>query len=177
MLGIARGATSFTEVPDAPPTGGSPISRGIATSSTSQSADAGAGTLQLANVSTFSQATIVPSFSSHDSTPVLSSAPLLTQSGAAPQFVSVASVVTDLQAPASAPRGGESPSSGGGGGEIARGGESLAPMALAWADAADDGWFIVPSAANEYGEAYAAADDGFAWDVAAGEFTVDFFFV
>jgi hypothetical protein len=50
-------------------------------------------------------------------------------------------------------------------------------MSLAWADSSDNGWFVVPSAANEYGPAYAAANDGFAWDTAAGEFTVDFFFV
>ncbi len=118
----------------------------------------------------------MPSFSSHDSTPIFSSAPLLPQSGAAPHFLPVLSAVTDLQGPTFSLRGGESLSSGGGG-EIARGGELLAPMSLAWADSSDNGWFIVPSAANEYGEAYAAAGDGFAWDVAAGEFTVDFFFV
>jgi hypothetical protein len=171
MLVLGRGHTHFTEVPDAPPTGVSLIPRGAAASSASQSADAGEGALQLSGATP-----TAPSFSSHDSTPILSSAPLLLQSGAAPQFVSVASVVTDLQAPASSLRGGESPSSSGGG-EIARGGESLAPMSLAWADSSDNGWFVVPSAANEYGQAYAAADDGFAWDVAAGEFTVDFFFV
>jgi hypothetical protein len=88
----------------------------------------------------------------------------------------VASVVADLQGPTSALRGGETPSSGGGG-EIARGGESLAPMSLTWADAADHGWFVVPSAANEYGDSYAAAGDGFEWNVAAGEFSADWFFV
>jgi len=168
MLVLFRGHTTFTEVPDAPPTGVS-LTRGIAASSTSQSADAGGGSLQLSSAN-------VSSVSSHDSTPILSSAPLLPQSSAAPQLLPVASVVTDLQGPTSVLRGADSPSSGGGG-EIARGGESLAPMSLAWADSSDDGWFIVPSAANEYGQAYAAADDGFAWDVAAGEFTVDFFFV
>jgi len=166
MLAIGRGMSHFVEVPDAP-AGGSSIPRG------SQGADSSAGSLQLSGTTT-----TMPSFSSHDSTSILSSAPLLLQSGAAPQFVSVASVVTDLQGSASSLRGGESPSSGGGGGgDIARGGESLGPMTLAWADSADDGWFVVPSAANEYGQAYAAADDGFAWDVAAGEFAVDFFFV
>lgn len=165
MLAIGRGMSHFVEVPDAP-AGGSSIPRG------SQGADGSAGSLQLSGTTT-----TMPSFSSHDSTPILSSAPLLLQSGAAPQIVSVASVVTDLQGSTSSLRGGESPSSGGGGGEIERGGESLAAMTLAWADSADDGWFVVPSAANEYGQAYAAADDGFAWDVAAGEFAVDFFFV
>jgi hypothetical protein len=104
----------------------------------------------------------MPSFASHDSTPIVS--------------IPVSSVVTDLQGSTSSLRGADSPSSGGGG-EIARGGESLAPLSLAWADPSDNGWFVVPSAANEYGEAYAAADDGFAFDVAAGEFAVDFFFV
>ena len=42
---------------------------------------------------------------------------------------------------------------------------------------ADHGWFIVPSAANEYGDSYAASADGFTWNVAAGEFTADWFFV
>ncbi len=168
MLVLFRGHTTFTEVPDAPPTGVS-LTRGIAASSTSQSDDAGAGSLQLS-------AANLGNASPHDSTPIFSSAPLLPQSGVAPQSASVASVVTDLQGSTSSLRGAEPPSSGGGG-EIARGGESLAPMTLAWADSPDDGWFVVPSAANEYGEAYAAADDGFAWDVAAGEFAVDFFFV
>jgi hypothetical protein len=113
-----------------------------------------------------------------DSAPVLSQAvslPAFLQAGAAPQFVSVASVVTELQGQTSLLHGADSPGSGGG--EIARGGESLAPMSLAWSDSSDNGWFIVPSAANEYGQTYVAANDGFAWDVAAGEFTVDFFFV
>ncbi|MEA2873462.1 MAG: hypothetical protein QOH67_3438 [Hyphomicrobiales bacterium] len=170
MLITVRGETTFHEVPDAPPTGVSLVPRGAAASSTSHGDDAGAGSVQ------FSVAG-VSNAPSHDSTPVFSSAPLLPQSGAAPQFVSVSSVVTDLQGSTSLLRGAESPSSGGGGSEIARDGESLAPMSLAWADSSDNGWFIVPSAANEYGEAYAAAGDGFAWDVAAGEFTVDFFFV
>lgn len=39
-----------------------------------------------------------------------------------------------------------------------------------------DGWFIVPSAGNEYGQAYVAGD-GLVWDVAAGEFSADWFFV
>jgi hypothetical protein len=67
-------------------------------------------------------------------------------------------------------------SSGGGGGEIARDGETLAPMSIAITNAADHGWFIVPSAANEYGESFVAGD-GFEWNVAAGEFSGDWFFV
>jgi hypothetical protein len=160
MLVLFRGHTTFTEVPDAPAAPVSPLARGIAASSTSHSDDAGAGSVQFAGANL--------------STPIFSSAPLLPQSGAAPQLLQVSSVVTELQGPASSLHGADLPSSGGGG-EIARGGESLAPLSLAWSS--DDGWFIVPSAANEYGQAYAAANDGFAFDVAAGEFTVDFFFV
>lgn len=40
----------------------------------------------------------------------------------------------------------------------------------------DNGWFVVPSAENEYGPVYAAGD-GFGWDVATGEFSADWFFV
>ena len=167
MLISVRGETTFHEVPDAPPAV-SLVARGSAAPSAS-SADTGAG-------SASPQVTIAPSAPSHDTAPIFSSGPALPQSGAAPQLVSVSSVVTELQGPASSLRGADLPSSGGGG-EIARGGESLAPMSLALADASDDGWFVVPSAANEYGQAYAAANDGFAWDVAAGEFSVDFFFV
>ena len=39
-----------------------------------------------------------------------------------------------------------------------------------------DGWYIVPSAANEYGQAYAAAD-GFDFNVATGDFASDWAFV
>jgi hypothetical protein len=156
MLAIGRGMSHFVEVPDAP-TGVSLVPRGSAAPSASSAE--------------------ISSASSHDSTPIFSSAPLLPQSGAAPQSLAVGSVVTDLHGSTSVLRGGESPSFGGGGGEIGRDGESLAPMSLAWADSSDNGWFIVPSAANEYGQAYAAAGDGFAFDVAAGEFAVDFFFV
>jgi hypothetical protein len=164
MLVLFRGHTTYTEVPDAPPAV-SLVGRGSAPPSAS-SADAGSGSPQV---------TVTPSVPSHDTAPIFSSGPATPQSGAVPVFLPVSSVVTDLQGSASLLRGGESPSSGGG--EIAGGGESLAPLSLAWADSSDDGWFVVPSAANEYGQAYAAASDGFAFDVAAGEFTVDFFFV
>jgi hypothetical protein len=40
-----------------------------------------------------------------------------------------------------------------------------------------DGWFIVPSAANEYGDAVYAAGDGFGFDVATGDFASDWVFI
>src|ERR1051325_7983942 len=128
MLVLFRGQTTFTEVPDGA-TGFSPTLRGIGAPSTSHTTEANEGTSQLsaANVSTVSQAVVTPSAASHDSTPILSSALQLPQSGVPLLLSPVASVVTDLQGPASSMRGGDAPSSGGGG-EIARGGESLAPM-------------------------------------------------
>jgi len=92
------------------------------------------------------------------------------------QLVSVASAVTDIQAPATM-RG-----EGGGlgdsaGGEVARGADTLASLAVDGPDYADHGWLIVPSTTNEYGPAYAAAADGFSFDVAAGEFSSDWFWV
>jgi len=88
----------------------------------------------------------------------------------------VASAVTEIQLPAMmrGDLGGSGDS--GGGGDIARGSEALASLSLDGPAYADHGWFIVPSAANEYGEGYAAADD-FAFDVAAGEFSADWFWV
>jgi hypothetical protein len=169
MLVLFRGHTTFTEVPDAPPTGVSPIPRGTAASSTSQGADGSSGgSVQFSSGTFTSQGTLMLSA---DSTPILSSAPLLSQSGAA---LLVSGVVTALQGSTSLLSAGASSS---GGGEIGRDDGSLAPMSLAWADSSDDGWFVVPSAATEYGQTYVAANDGFAWDAAAGEFTVDFFFV
>jgi hypothetical protein len=54
--------------------------------------------------------------------------------------------------------------------------DSAGAAGALFASLPDDGWFIVPSAANEYGQAYAAGD-GFVWDVATGEFAADWFFV
>ena len=61
-------------------------------------------------------------------------------------------------------------------GDVARVVEALASLALDGPGYADHGWFIVPSASNEYGPAYAVADD-FSFDVAAGEFSSDWFWV
>lgn len=91
------------------------------------------------------------------------------------QLLAVASVVTDVQL-SPMTRGDLGGLSDTGGGEIARGAETLASLGLDGPSYADHGWFIVPSASNEYGSAYAAADD-FAFDLAAGEFSADWFWV
>lgn len=99
-------------------------------------------------------------------------------SDALPQFAPVASVVTDGVA-GTATRGGDLGSlSGFGDGDIGRGGE-IAPLALNASDFSDHGWFIVPSATAEYGDGHVdmAAVDGFVFDMAAGEFTSDWFLV
>lgn len=92
--------------------------------------------------------------------------------GAPVQYVPVASVVTDLQALA-VTRSDFGGASDTGGGDIARG-LDLASLDLNLSSFADHGWFIVPSASSEYGQAYAAAND-FAFDVAAGAFSSDWF--
>jgi hypothetical protein len=104
--------------------------------------------------------------------------PMLTGSDGSPhsegqaQSAPVASAVTGVPSMAYGDGAG---SGGAGGGEIARDADGLASLALNGPDYADHGWFIVPSASNEYGEAaYAAAGD-FAFDMAAGEFSADWF--
>ncbi len=92
------------------------------------------------------------------------------------QFTPVAGVVTELQAAGAFHDGGAALTGGDGSGSVFQAGDTLAAMPLNLSDYADHGWNIVPSAANEYGVAYLAAD-GFVWDVAAGEFASDFFLV
>jgi hypothetical protein len=95
------------------------------------------------------------------------------QSGAPAQFVPVASAIADLPQPAVA-HSDMTDASSAGGGEVGRGSD-LASLDSNASSYADHGWFIVPSADNEYGQAtYAAADD-YGWSVAAGEFSADWF--
>lgn len=89
-------------------------------------------------------------------------------------FAPVASVVSDPQ-PLAVARGDAGASPNFNDGEIARGSD-LAPLALNLPDFTDHGWFIVPSASNEYGNVHVAGD-GFVFDVAIGEFTGDWFLV
>jgi len=108
----------------------------------------------------------------HDTMPVL-------LSGGSPQLVSVASVVSEGPA-LTIERGGIASTSGGdggGSGEIGRDGDHFASLSIDSAAYADYGWFIVPSASNEYGDAVATAGDGFSFDVAAGAFTGDWVFI
>jgi hypothetical protein len=111
-----------------------------------------------------------------------SSPPDLSLTHADTTVVPVASVVTDIQAPAAMRGDGGGLSDAGGGGDGARDGDSLASLALNGSDYADHGWFIVPSTTNEYGDpggggqAFAAADD-FSFDVAGGSFLSDWFWV
>src|ERR1043165_7897753 len=101
-----------------------------------------------------------------------------------PSFAPVPSVVTDISAPlAPAARGGDflgdSGGSGDAGGSVFRGGGTLASLAIDSSGYGDHGWFIVPSASAEYGDAHfdVAGADGFEFNVAAGEFTSDWFLV
>ncbi|MEJ0077166.1 MAG: hypothetical protein WDO17_17325 [Alphaproteobacteria bacterium] len=107
-----------------------------------------------------------------DTTPVM-------LSGASPQMMSVASVVTEGPGLAVERGGGALPSGGDGGGtgEIGRDGDHFASLSIDSAAYADHGWFVVPSASNEYGDAISVAGDGFSFDVAAGEFTSDWVFI
>jgi hypothetical protein len=62
-----------------------------------------------------------------------------------------------------------------GGGEVARELDAPALFALS-SDTAGDYWMIVASATNEYGVSDVASDE-FVWDIAAGEFSADWFFL
>src|SRR5687768_1072299 len=162
MLVLGRGHTTFTEVPDVPTPPTPPAVSLVGRGSEAPAAPS-------ADVSHAPQAittSVTPSFTATDTTPVFSpgttpvfsAGPALSQSGAPLLLSPVASVVTDIQTPTSLARGADAPTSGGGDGEVGRGGDSIAPMLVAMADYADNGWFIVPSAANEYGESYASGD-------------------
>jgi len=102
-------------------------------------------------------------------------------SDALPSFAPVPGVVTDISAPGA--RGGDLLGDSGGSGDargrVFRGGDTLASLAIDSSGYGDHGWFIVPSASAEYGDAHfdVAGADGFAFNVAAGEFTSDWFLV
>lgn len=121
---------------------------------------------------------VVPAVIEHASAPIAASSGIGAAAQSVPvlQAVSPPGVVTDLLVPAGLQGGGAQP-----GAAIApmasdASDGSIAPLTLAshWAG---DGWFIVPSAANEYGQAYAAGDGGFEFDVASGSFASDWFWV
>ena len=169
MQVVFRGDSTVTTLPDDTPPGSQPVGR-----------IGGASTPVLTATSGQDAAPA----STHDAAPVLMSATAPLQdttpvmlSSASPQMMSVASVVTDGPA-LTVERAAIAPTSGGdGGGEVARDGDHLASLSIDSTAYADHGWFIVPSASNEYGDAVATAGDGFSFDVAAGTFTSDWVFI
>lgn len=74
---------------------------------------------------------------------------------------------------------GDSGGLGDGGASVFRGGDTIASLTIDTSGYADHGWFIVPSASAEYGDAHfdVAGADGFVFHIAAGEFTTDWFLV
>jgi len=182
-----RGQSGPIEVPDQPAAspGSAPITRAAVDHTDTQATDHAGATLF------YSPADSFPPFSpTHDAPVTITTVDTQAATGSAtltnfgggvqwfahadalPSFAPVPSVVTDLQSPGVV-RGdvGGSP----GYGDIGRG-LDIAPLALNASDYADHGWFIVPSAGNEYGDVHVASD-GFTFDVAAGEFTADWFLV
>lgn len=204
---LLRGQTTPVDVPDQPasPSTSTTVTRGAAdhidsqtTQTTSDHVDtqttvdhgsAGA-VISLLNgpiLPTFgtgtSAVTITPDTTQAAATVTSSSASDIqwfAHSDALPQFTSVPSVVTDLQGPAVGTHSGDLGSLSGFSDSYVARGESIAPLALNASDFTDHGWFIVPSASAEYGDAHvdmAAATDGFAFDMATGDFTSDWFLV
>jgi hypothetical protein len=166
-----RGLSEPVEVPDQPtaptlPTGTAVARGGEAPAQTQAASDHGAGRADSASAPV--------ALTTFDATPSAPATLSFAHTEAPVQFLTVASAVTEIHVPAMmrGDLGGSTDASGGG--EIARGSDTLASLELDGAAYADHGWFVVPSASNEYGPAYAAAD-GFAFDVAAGEFSSDWF--
>jgi len=192
---LFRGQSTFTEVPDQPPATSTPVLRSDASATTAPAvSDHVDSQARTDHVSSLLASDFFPSMNAaHDAPMAITAAdtqPVFTNAGAPiqwfahndllPQFAPVASVVTDLSGMVM--RGADLGDSGGfgdGGGSVFRGGDTLASLALDSSGYADHGWLIVPSASNEYGDAHVdmAAVDGFAFDMAAGEFTSDWFLV
>lgn len=176
MKVLARGSSEIVEVPDQPATPtltGAPIARGP---------EAPAASTQVAQVTpdhgtARTDSISAPAITTFDATPSAPTTLSFAHATTPMLLAAVASAVTDIQLPAMTrgDAGGSSDASGGSG-ELARGAETLASLSLDGPAYADHGWFIVPSASNEYGGGYAAADE-FTFDVAAGEFASDWFWV
>jgi hypothetical protein len=166
---LGRGHTEFTEVPDQPTTpSGALIARGSeAAAQTQATADHG-----IARVD--SAAPTIPLIMS-DSAPAAAAIVSFAHTDSPFLVAAVATPATEVPSLA-VPRGDLAKMSEMGSGDIARVVEALASLALDGPAYADHGWFVVPSASNEYGAAYVSADD-FAFDLAAGEFSADWFWV
>lgn len=153
-------AGATVDVPDAPATGGSDVARGAdaPVADTHTTPDLGIGRAD-----------------------AIASVPTLTMTGTSPahidapaQVIPVASAIADLPQSAVA-HSDMTDASTSGSGEVGRGSD-LASLDTTSSSYADHGWFVVPSADNEYGPSvtYAAADD-YGWSAVAGEFSADWF--
>jgi hypothetical protein len=167
---LFRGHSTFTDLPDdTPPGSQAPLFTGFSGNAPAPTGDQGAAAPTLISASS----SAAPTFTLQDTTPVMAS-------GSSPQLVSVPSVVTGGPGLA-VERGGDiahtSGGDGGGAGEVGRDGDQFASLSIDSAAYADHGWFVVPSAGNEYGDVAYTAGDGFSFDVAAGEFTGDWVFI
>ena len=171
MLVLGRGHTTYTEVPDSP--AGSPtITRSSTAVDTPAASDHTTPDLNIARAELFVPALPLTTSDGATGAP---SIPWFAHFESPVQSAPVASVVTDLYS-AAVTRGDLSGPSGLGDGDIIGRGSDLGPLGVNVANYSDHGWFIVPSASNEYGDTQVAGD-GFVFDVAAGEFTADWFFV
>lgn len=169
MLVLARGEATPHEVPD--PSAAATVVRGDAPASVTS------GTVH--DVSAIVPQMFVPAPDSAGAQLIFSSALASTQSSSsAPTlFVPVMNVASDLLTSTTTPHPDAALNHSSFAELQARGGEGAVVLTepLSFASYADNGWFIVPSAANEYGEGFASGD-GFAFNVATGEFTADWFF-
>ena len=172
MQVLFRGHSTFTTLPDdTPPGSQAPVFRADdASTVVSHGAEAPVLLSAAGPSASASMPASMPTL--QDTTPVL-------LSSSSPQMVSVTSVVTDGPA-LTIERGGVAPTSGGDGGgtgEVARDGDHFASLSIDSTAYADHGWFIVPSASNEFGDGLYAAGDGFSFDVATGDFASDWVFI
>jgi len=168
---LGRGQTEFTEVPDQPTGPAVPTTTPVARGSEAPAQTEVASNHGVARADSTSAPAILTTFDAVPGGPTTAS---FAHTDAPVQLLTVGSAVTEIHLPAMTrgDAGGLSETSGG---EIARGGDALASLSLDGPSYADHGWFVVPSASNEYGPAFAAADD-FTFDVAAGSFSADWFF-
>src|ERR1043165_9176718 len=195
MLAWLRGQSTPIEVPDQPastPAATTPVLRSDAPVTSTQATTDHAGTDTTVDHSTgltitYSSPDSFPPFNpiTHDAQSTITvdthaAGATIVNSPAAP----VPSVVTDISAPlAPAARGGDflgdSGGSGDAGGSVFRGGDTLASLAIDSSGYGAHGWVLGPSASAEYGDAHfdVAGADGFEFNVAAGEFTSDWFLV
>lgn len=172
MRVVFRGHSTFTDLPDdTPPGSQAPLFTGFNGNAAAPASDHGAEAPVLISAAGSSASVSMPTLQA--TTPVM-------LSNSSPQLVSVSSVVTEGPG-LTVERGGDiahtTGGDGGGTGEVGRDGDVFASLSIDSAAYADHGWFVVPSASNEYGDTVYAAGDGFSFDVATGDFTSDWVFI